>query len=54
MILIWELMENRYGVVKVADFGLSRVTTLLKTGLGHSGPGAERSLSHQLKDPVRW
>lgn len=23
----------RYGVVKVADFGLSRVTTLLKTGL---------------------
>ena len=35
----------RYGIVKVADFGLSRVTTLLKTGLGHA-PSNSQSGSH--------
>ena len=39
-------MAARYGVVKVADFGLSRVTTLLKTGLGHElmSPAKSNSL----------
>ncbi len=40
----------RYGVVKVADFGLSRVTTLLRTGLGHTSFAGSRSLQQSFND----
>ena len=40
----------RYGVVKVADFGLSRVTTLLRTGLGHTSFAGSRSLQQSFNE----
>ena len=43
----------RYGVVKVADFGLSRVTTLLRTGLGHTSFAGSRNLQQSFNEVRR-
>ena len=36
--------------MKVADFGLSRVTTLLRTGLGQTSFAGSRSLQQSFND----
>ena len=43
----------KYGIVKVADFGLSRVTTLLRTGLGQTSFAGSRSLQQSFNEVRR-
>ena len=40
--------------MKVADFGLSRVTTLLRTGLGHTSFAGSRSLQQSFNEVREW